>query len=379
MAVPNMIVTLAMNASKYASGLKTAAGKTTTFGSMASKAFDLAKGAMIGLTLAAIRYIPVLANMGAESRKADIQLRFMLENMQGVGKETNATVKRMDEYATQVSLATAVDDELIKTVQKKLLMFKAVRESADEMGGSFDRATSAAIDLAAGGFGEMESNAVKLGRMLQDPETSLTALNKAGVVFTEVEKKKIIQLAKSGKLYEAQDAILKRVESRVKGLAEESATPFEKMMVIVNEIGDKIGEALLIPLGKMNDELAVWLSTPKAKRDVQAIADGFVDAAYAIRDMAKFLRDVKGLLDSITKFNMDWVKALRDFRDSVLGTGGTGGPGGGGGGYGMVVGGNASAPGGITVNFNTPIDSVSAGREVARVLSDYNRSNGNRR
>ena len=211
MASSNMIVTLAMNASKYASGLRTAAGKTATFGSTATKVFNLAKTAMLGLTLAVIRYIPILANMGAESRKADIQLRFMLENMQGVSKATNATVKRMDAYATSVSIATAVDDELIKTVQKKLLMFKAVRLSADEMGGAFDRATSAAIDLAAGGFGEMESNAVKLGRMLQDPTTSLTALNKAGVVFTETEKKKIIQLAKSGKLYEAQDAILQRM------------------------------------------------------------------------------------------------------------------------------------------------------------------------
>jgi len=70
MAVPNMIVTLAMNATKYAAGLKTAASKTSTFGSLATKAFDLAKGAMLGLTLAAIRFIPVLANMGAESRKA---------------------------------------------------------------------------------------------------------------------------------------------------------------------------------------------------------------------------------------------------------------------------------------------------------------------
>jgi hypothetical protein len=44
------------------------------------------------------------------------------------------------------------------------------------------------------------------------------------------------------------------------------------------------------------------------------------------------------------------------------------GPGGGGGGVGP-------AP---IINFNAPIDSVSAGREVARVLADYSRSNGGR-
>jgi hypothetical protein len=30
----------------------------------------------------------------------------------------------------------------------------------------------------------------------------------------------------------------------------------------------------------------------------------------------------------------------------------------------------------VNVNFYTPVDSVSAGREVARVLSDYNRVSG---
>ena len=108
MAVPNMIVTLAMNATKYSRGLKSAARETTSFGQFTTKAFNLAKGALIGLTIATIRYIPTLANMGAESRKADIQLRFMLETMEGVSKATDATVKRMAVYADCVSVATGI-------------------------------------------------------------------------------------------------------------------------------------------------------------------------------------------------------------------------------------------------------------------------------
>jgi hypothetical protein len=34
--------------------------------------------------------------------------------------------------------------------------------------------------------------------------------------------------------------------------------------------------------------------------------------------------------------------------------------------------------GGMVVNFNAPIDSVSAGREISRVLSDFNRASGRR-
>ena len=374
MAVPNMIVTLAMNATKYASGLKKAAGQTNTFGSMATKAFNLAKGAMLGLTLAAIRYIPVLAQMGAESRKADIQIKFMLENMQGISKATDATVKRMNAYAQSVNLATGIDDEQVKAVQRKLLVFKAVRKSADEMGGAFDRATSAAIDLAAGGFGDMEANAIKLGRMLENPIANLTALNRAGITFTETEKRKITELQTSGKLLEAQDIILKSVEDRVKGLAEESATPWEKMNAALGQIGDAIGEALLGPLDDMNTKIQVWLASPQSKQDIKDITDAFVAMGEAAKFTLDVILNIKAGIDEITKFNKGWVGELGGFLGAPQPTPtptpkprpNNNGPG--------VVADRA----GLTVNFNAPVDSVSAGREVARVLNEYNRSNGRR-
>jgi hypothetical protein len=317
--------------------------------------------------------------MGAESRKADIQLKFMLENMQGVSAATDATVKRMAEYADQVNKATGIDDEQVKAVQRKLLVFKTLRQTADELGGTFDRTTQAAIDLAAGGFGDMESNAIKLGRVLQDPTKNLNALNRAGITFTATEKAKIARLQESGKLLQAQDLVLKSIENRVMGLAEESATPFEKMVAQFNQIGDSIGEAMLPALEDMNKEISKWLSTPQGRKDVEAIADAFIGAAYGIKEMANFLRDVKGLLDSITKFNMDWVGALRDFQNSVLGTGSSGNNAkGDSSGKGTEPFGGTSRASAPIINFNAPIDSVSAGREVARVLSDYNRANGAR-
>jgi hypothetical protein len=380
MAASNMIVTLAMNASKYASGLRSASQQTTAFGRFTSRAFDIAKTAFIGLTLSAIRLIPVLANMGAESRKADIQLRFMLENMQGVGKATDATVKRMAAYADQVNKATGVDDEQVKAVQRKLLVFKTLRQTADELGGTFDRTTSAAIDLAAAGFGQMEANAIKLGRVLQDPTKNLNALSRAGITFTEQEKRKIMALQQSGKLLEAQNLVLQSVEDRVKGIAEASATPFEKLNAQFQQIGDSIGESMLPALEEVNKQIAVWLSTPQGRKDVQTVANAFVQAAYGIKEMARFLGQVRDLLDQIKPFTdlldkigsfvlMNRFGFITQLPGQITG-GNSNGRGGGGGGGGV-----GPAP---IINFNAPIDSVSAGREVARVLADYNRANGSR-
>jgi hypothetical protein len=149
MASGNMIVTLVAQTRKWSSGLQRAGKDTMSFGSLASKGIGLGITALIGMGVWLGRVIPQLAQMGAESRKADVQLRFMIQNMDGVGAATDAAVKQMADYANKLSVATGIEDEQIKAVQRKMLMFKSVRKSADEMGGSFDRATSAAIDLAA--------------------------------------------------------------------------------------------------------------------------------------------------------------------------------------------------------------------------------------
>ena len=376
MAQSNMIVTLAMNASKYASGLRTAAAKTKSFGDYTTKAFNIARGAMLGLTVAVLRYVPTLLNMGAESRKADIQLQFMLETMNGVSAETAATTKRMAAYADQVNKATGIDDEQVKAVQRKLLVFRSLRDTADELGGTFDRATQAAVDLAAGGFGSLETNARLLGRILENPTANLNALTRAGITFTEAEKRKVAQLQESNKKFEAQDLVLKSIEDRVLGLAEASATPFEKLTAQFEQIGDAIGEGMLKPLEDINKEVSIWLGTAKGKKDVQAIADAFVEGAKGVKDMALFLREVKGFLDGITSFNMDWVGQLRDFRNDILGIQNNARGDNSGRGSEPFGGTSRMANKGITVNFNAPVDSVSAGREVARVLADYSRANG---
>ena len=376
MAQSNMIVTLAMNASKYASGLRKAGADTSKFGSFTTKAFNVAKGAMLGLTLAVARYVPILLSMGAESRKADIQLNFMLETMNGVSAETAATTKRMAAFADQVNRATGIDDEQIKTVQRKLLVFKSLRKTADEMGGTFDRTTQAAIDLAAGGFGTMETNAIKLGRVLENPTANLNALSRAGITFTEAEKRKITVLQESGRLFEAQELVLKSVENRVLGLAEASATPLEKLNAQFAQIGDSIGEAMLPALEDMNKEISKWLSTPQGKKDIEAITEAFIAGAYAVRDFSRFLADVfrtisdlKKLLDAGASTNAggrgDGITPPNRGGGSYDDPTGLGG-----------LGGGRMGNKGVTVNFNAPIDSVSAGREVARVLADYNRANG---
>lgn len=374
MASGNMIVTLVAQTRKWSSGLQRAGKDTMSFGSLASKGIGLGVTALIGMGVWLGRVIPQLAQMGAESRKADVQLRFMIENMDGVGAATEAAVKQMADYANKLSVATGIEDEQIKAVQRKMLMFKSVRKSADEMGGSFDRATSAAIDLAAGGFGSMETNAVKLGKMLESPTANLNALNRAGVVFTDQEKKKITVLAESGKKLEAQDFILGKIEERVKGLAVESSTPFERMSQQFRQMGDTIGEAMLPALEKMNARISLWLSSPQGKKDLEAIVQAFVSMAESINAVVGFVIDLMNAWRDATDAIASYNKQNSVFRQ---GGGGSGGRRFYGSGSSPTVNNNQGLTAPI-INFNAPIDSVSAGRELSRVLADYQRAAGRR-
>jgi hypothetical protein len=368
MAVPNMIVTLAMNATKYSQGLKNAGRQTQSFGQFATKAFSLAKAAMFGMSVALARLLPNLANMGAESRKADVQLRFMLENMQGMGPATDKAVKGMAEYADKVNQATGIDDEQVKAIQRKLLVFDSLRTSAGELGGVFERTTGAAIDLAAAGFGDMESMASKLGKALEEPGKRLKGLADAGIVFTEAELEKIKALKESGDLLGAQEIILQKVEDRVKGLAEETATPFDKLMGKFSEIGDTIGLALLDPLDDLNDKIATWLASPDAEADIQKIVDAFIALGEGASAVVDFILAIKDGLKWIDDNTPDWVTDW----DLPIGTETRPGSGGRSGGLSTA----ASTSSITNINISGVTDSVGAGREIQRALDAYSRARG---
>jgi len=117
----------------------------------------------------------------------------------------------------------------------------------------FDRATAAAADLAAAGFGTLDSNSVQLGKALQDPTKGLAALAKSGVTFTDSQKEQIKAMQESGDLLGAQKIVLSAVEGQVKGTAEATATGSDKMAVAFGEVQEQVGGFLLPVMTKLTD------------------------------------------------------------------------------------------------------------------------------
>ena len=182
---------------------------------------------------------------GERLATANARIAQINKSMNLFGDSTDEVTKRLISYAEATARSTGVDTNSIKITQAKLLTFKELAKTAGQLGGEFDRATKAAIDLAAAGFGSAETNAVQLGKALQDPIKGLTALSRSGVTFTEVEKERIRTLVESNRVSEAQILILQAIETQVGGTAEATANASEKIRVGFDQVQEKIGLALL--------------------------------------------------------------------------------------------------------------------------------------
>jgi hypothetical protein len=161
------------------------------------------------------------------------------------GAETGKVAERLGEFAKSQELRIAVDDKVIKGVQAQLLTFKELSKTADETGGTFDRVTIAAFDMAAAGFGSAEGNATALGKALENPIKGVTALARNGTTFTDQQREQIKVLQESGDLLGAQALILGEVESQYGGVAEKTADASARFAILSDNIKEQVGDPLL--------------------------------------------------------------------------------------------------------------------------------------
>jgi hypothetical protein len=190
-----------------------------------------------------------------EAAVANERIDAIAESMNEFGNRTAIVTKRIKDFADSQEFLVGVDGDVIKATQAKLLTFRELTKTADVMGGSFDRATIAALDMAAAGFGEATSNATQLGKALNNPIAGITALNRAGIQFTDDQKALIASLVESGKTLQAQDIILTEIENQVGGTAAATATASEKMTIAFGQVQESIGTVLMPAM----EGLSGWL------------------------------------------------------------------------------------------------------------------------
>jgi phage-related protein len=223
---------------KMGESLKNAGGEFVEFGKKIGVAV-IAAGA------GAVVLGKKLIDAGERASTSNSRITQIADSMDLFGDSTSDVTKRLIDLAEATARNTGVDQNAIKETQAKLLTFAELGKTANEVGGQFDRATQAAIDMAAAGFGSAENNAVQLGKALNDPIKGITALAKSGVTFTEVEKDRIKELVESNRIGEAQALVLEAIEKQVGGTAAATANASDRMKVAFSQLQERLGQKLL--------------------------------------------------------------------------------------------------------------------------------------
>jgi hypothetical protein len=302
--------------------LRKAQSDVAQMGKQLGAAAGVATAAFAAAGIALTRFGIDAAKGAEQAAVAQRRLDNIAKSMNVFGNSAGRVSKRLGEFAEANELIVGVDADVIKATQAKLLTFKELAATADTVGGAMDRATMAALDLASAGFGSAESNAVQLGKALNDPIKGITALRRAGITFTEAEQDKIKALVEGNRLLEAQDLILSAIETQVGGTAAATASAFERITLATNQVKDAIGEALLPVVEDFADELALLVPElqsalgPAAEQVATILAESLLPAIQAFGEYLKTPEGIQAVKDLTTEF-VNIVTEIVEFTGEV--------------------------------------------------------------
>lgn len=185
------------------------------------------------------------------------------------------TARDFAAVSEQLQKVTTFSDDSIQSVQQLLLRFQSIRSDR------FDEATKAVLDLSTALGTDAESAAKLLGRALSDPEKGMTALSRAGVIFSEKQKKVIKDLTETGRLAEAQGLILDELAGKFGGAAEAARNNFSGALAGLKNAFDDLLEVDggLPEATKQLNELADLLQDPATKKAADTLFSGIIVGA----------------------------------------------------------------------------------------------------
>lgn len=233
-----------------------------------------------------------------EQENATAQLNATLTSTRHAAGLSAEEIGAMSERLRDMS---KYSDEAILSMQTVLLTFKNIK------GDTFEDASIAVLNLASKLGGDLQTNAIRVGKALQDPILGLTNLRRVGIQFSDAQTEMIKKLAKSGDMLGAQKIILTELESKFGGSAKAARTTLGGAIEYLRNRFNDLFE--LKPGGQINkittavNDLADTIKSDRMKSAMETIGTTFVDgvtkAAEFTQTLAEHIETVKNILLTI--------------------------------------------------------------------------------
>lgn len=183
-----------------------------------------------------------LKSSAREVTDYDTRFRVLEQTIKATGGAAGFSADEIRKLSRELASATLGSVEGFENAANKLLTFRSIT------GETFTEALELAQDLAQAGFGTLESNAVQLGKALEDPVRGMSALTRAAVTFTAEQEQVIQKLMETGEKGKAQAIILEAVAGQVGGVgraaAEGLAGAFDDLSLAFEEVRLATGKAI---------------------------------------------------------------------------------------------------------------------------------------
>lgn len=225
----------------------------------------------------------------SEAERQQLTVAQVIRATGGAAGRTAEDIERMSRAIARDTLASTPG---VRAAAAQLLTFRSIA------GDTFDRTMVAAQDLAAVGFGSVESAAVQLGKALEDPAEGLAALRRVGVSFSAAQRDVIQALVDTGRVAEAQRLILEAVERQVGGA------------------GAAAGAGLAGKFDLLGEEIARFaelVGKAVADNGLETLLEGVAQGIGRIGDALDAPTDTE-LRRELTELRAEWLR-LQDARD----------------------------------------------------------------
>jgi len=174
-------------------------------------------------------------NAAQEAEQAGARIESVLK---ATGHAAGLTKAELEAMADRLAAASRFDDEELLNAIAVLQTFRNVSET------SFERAITLSADLAELMQGDLKSAALQIGKALQEPESGITALTRAGITFSDAQKEVIKQMVESGERAKAMGLILDELERQVGGTADRIDNGMTKATSDATKAWDELTETL---------------------------------------------------------------------------------------------------------------------------------------
>ena len=204
-------------------------------------------------------------------------------NLESTGNKAGINMKMIEDWGKKLRETTGISTAEIRDMQSQMLTFPSITKD------TFEQSMGQVADIAKQTNHGLTETAIMYGKALSNPEEGLQKLQRYGVILTEQEKARIVQVQHTNGLVAAQKEMMELIKtSGYEGVAAKmfDADPLGRYKVMMGSVKGAVGELAMETLIVLKPALEWFASSLK-------------DGVSNLKDLAHWMKENKDTVKDV--------------------------------------------------------------------------------